>query len=112
MLQAKNVVVYGEYFGGWHPDLLAIKGPGAGFAGQRHVAYAPVHGFYAYDLLVDGVWQSFDSAAILLSQAGFPLIAKPVVRGSFAECIAVDPNKLQTKFLSSWDIRFAPNTAS
>ena len=47
--------------------------------------------------MIYGVWQSFDSAAILLSQAGFPLIAKPVVRGSFAECIAVDPNKLQTK---------------
>ena len=93
---ANNVVVYGEYFGGWHPDLPAVTGSGAGLAVQRHVAYSPVYCFYAYDILVDGIWLNFDTVADMLTRAGCPLVAEPVVRGSFAECMAVDPNHLQT----------------
>ena len=38
----------------------------------------------ACELLVDGVCPSFDTAAMLLIHAGFPLAAKLGVQGSFA----------------------------
>ena len=91
----KSVVVYGEYFGGWHPA-ASDKGAGEGCAVQRHVAYSPVHRLYAFDVLVDGVWLSFDEAVALLSRAGFPLVAEPLHRGSFEECLRVEVNGLPT----------------
>ena len=38
----------------------------------------------ACELLVDGVWPSFDTAAALLIHAGFPLVAQLGVQGSLA----------------------------
>ena len=43
----KSVVLYGEYFGGWHPD-ANVDGVGRGIPVQQHVAYCPVHRFYAF----------------------------------------------------------------
>ena len=91
----RSVVVYGEYFGGWHPTASG-HGPGKGTPVQAHVAYSPVHHFYAFDVLADGVWLGFDEATELLARAGFPLVADPLVRGTFDECVAVDVDGLQT----------------
>ena len=60
------------------------------------VAYCPVHRFYAFDILVDGEWLSFDKAMLQLSRAGFPLVAEPLVRGSLEDCLSLDVNRLHT----------------
>ena len=91
----KSVVLYGEYFGGWHPD-ANVDGVGRGIPVQQHVAYCPVHRFYAFDILVDGEWLSFDKAMLQLSRAGFPLVAEPLVRGSLEDCLSLDVNRLHT----------------
>jgi len=59
-----NVVVYGEYFGGWFPhDEIVSNGPGVGTPVQKGiVAYAPAHHFYAFDICVDGRFLDFDEA--------------------------------------------------
>ena len=62
---------------------------------QKHVTYSPMHHFYAFDVFVDGVWLCFDKATELLSHAGF----KPLLRGSFDECIAIDADRLNTTVL-------------
>ena len=91
----RSIVVYGEYFGGWHPSATG-HGPGAGTPVQSHVAYSPEHHFYAFDVLADGAWVGFDEAIGLLSRAGFPLIAESLMRGTFEQCLAVDVDRLET----------------
>ena len=92
----RSAVVYVEYFGGWHPQ-ASHHGPGNNTPVQKHVAYSPKHHFYAFDVLVDGTWLSFDEASESLSRAGFELIAKPLARGTFDDCLAVDVDHLETK---------------
>ena len=46
---------------------------------------------------MDGTWLSFDEASESLSRAGFELIAKPLARGTFDDCLAVDVDHLETK---------------
>lgn len=95
---ARHVVVYGEYFGGWFPhEGIRQEGPGAGVPVQKGiVAYAPDHNFFAFDVNVDGIFLDFDDAHKLLRLAGFPLVAEPLFRGSFEECMALDIEQLQT----------------
>lgn len=94
----RSVVVYGEYFGGWYPhEDVKQEGPGAGAAVQKGVvAYAPAHHFFAYDVCVDRKFLDFNKASLVLSQAGFPLVATPIIRGTFAECMAFDVETLRT----------------
>merc|ERR1719203_234301 len=93
-----SVVVYGEYFGGWYPNVgLQCKEPGAGAPVQKDVvAYAPAHHFLAFDLAVDGAYMDFDKARDVLTRAGFPLVAAPLTRGSFEECMAFNVESLCT----------------
>lgn len=95
---ARRVLIYGEYFGGWYPhDDVRQSGPGAGAPVQKGiVAYAPKHHFFAFDLCVDGTYWDFDEAVDLLERAGFPLVAKPLVRGSFEDCMNFEVESLRT----------------
>jgi len=94
----KSVVVYGEYFGGWYPHpQVEQEGPGAGVPVQKGiVAYAPSHYFFAFDVCVDGRFLDFDDATGVLTSAGFQLVARPVVRGSFEQCMDFDVESFQT----------------
>jgi len=94
----QSIVIYGEYFGGWFPHpAVQPQGPGAGSPVQKGaIAYSPDHNFYAFDVCVNGHYLDFDEASELLHAAGFPLVASPVVRGSFEECMAFDVDSFQT----------------
>lgn len=94
----QSVIIYGEYFGGWYPhEQVKQEGPGAGAPVQKGiVAYSPTHHFYAFDVCVDGRFLDFDEATEVLSEAGFPLIATPVVRGSFNTCMDFDVESFRT----------------
>jgi len=90
----KRVLVYGEYFGGYWPDGDAV--PGLKKV-QKGVAYSPHHHFYAFDVCLDGSeYLDFDVARELLLEAGFPLVAEPVRRGTLQEVLAVDVEALET----------------
>jgi len=93
-----NVLIYGEYFGGWYPHAdVKLQGPGVGAPVQKGiVAYSPLHHFFAFDLCVDGVTWDFDRSMDLLKRAGFPLVATPLVRGSFEDCMQFDIEKLRS----------------
>merc|ERR1712232_114704 len=95
---ARNVIVYGEYFGGWYPHAeVKQEGPGAGAPVQEGVvAYAPAHHFYAFDVCTDGTYLDFDVASGFLQRAGFPFFAKPIVEGSFEACVAFDVESFKT----------------
>jgi len=94
----RNVLIYGEYFGGWYPhDAVRQTGPGAGAPVQKGiVAYSPQHRFFAFDLCIDGIFCDFDFCVKMLECAGFPLVAKPLVRGSFEDCMNFEVESLRT----------------
>jgi Rnl2 family RNA ligase len=94
----ESVIIYGEYFGGWYPqEGVAQEGPGAGVPVQKGVvAYAPGHHFFAFDVCVDGAYLDYDDARDVLSRAGFPLVATPIVRGTFDDCMRFDIDSFRT----------------
>jgi len=94
----KSVIIYGEYFGGWYPHKdVKQEGPGAGAPVQKGiVAYAPGHHFFAFDVCIDGVYLDYDAARDLLQRAGFPIVATPIVRGTFDDCMRFDVDSFQT----------------
>ena len=63
---------------------------------QEGIAYAPEQHFYAFEARRDGVCLDFDVALDVLKRAGFPLVAEPILRGSFEECIGLDVDTLCT----------------
>jgi Rnl2 family RNA ligase len=94
----KSVIIYGEYFGGWYPHKdVKQEGPGAGAPVQKGiVAYAPGHHFFAFDVCIDGAFLDYDAAQDLLQRAGFPLVASPIVRGTFDDCMRFDVDSFHT----------------
>lgn len=97
-LRPKSVIIYGEYFGGWYPhEEVKQEGPGAGAPVQKGiVAYAPGHHFFAFDVCIDGAFLDYDAARDLLQRAGFPLVASPIVRGTFDDCMRFDVDSFHT----------------
>ena len=51
---------------------------------------------YAFEVHKNGDFLDFDVATDILKQAGFPLVAEPIVRGSFQECVGIDVDLLRT----------------
>merc|ERR1719210_1727299 len=89
-----SLLIYGEYFGGYHPALP--REPGLKKV-QGGVAYSPGHHFYAFDVRLDGEnYMDFDDARALLLAAGFPLVAAPLYRGTLDELLAIDVEVLET----------------
>lgn len=90
----KQLVIYGEYFGGYYPGHPVE--PGLKKV-QGGVAYSPGHHFYAFDVMLNGeAFMDFDAARELLLAAGFPLVAAPLRRGSFEDVLSIDVEKLET----------------
>lgn len=92
------VIVYGELFGGDypHPDVPKVK---TAKRLQKGVAYHPDNLFYAFDIRADGRYLSVDDANRLFEAAGF-FYAKPLMRGTFQECLQHPDNFLSV--ISEW----------
>lgn len=92
-----SLLIYGEYFGGYYPGHPAEPGMKKV---QKGVAYSPGHHFYAFDVCcvtADGKeYMDFDDARALLLNAGFPLVAAPLFRGTLDELLAIDVESLET----------------
>jgi len=103
ILKSKNkdisvIIVYGELFGGSypHPEVSKVKGAKRL---QKGVHYHPDNMFYAFDIRVDGKYLTVDECNELFEQAGL-FYAKPIFRGTFAECLN-HSNKFLSK-ISDW----------
>lgn len=84
----KNIVVYGEYYGGYypHPDILRLSTCSKVQAG---VWYCDYNTFRAFDIKIEGSFISGREFDSLCDMYGIPYI--PVLfRGSLAECLAFD----------------------
>jgi len=92
------VIVYGELFGGDypHPDVPKVKNAKRL---QKGVFYHPDNLFYAFDIRVNGRFLTVDEANRLFEAAGM-FYAKPILRGTFEECLN-HPNKFPSK-ISEW----------
>jgi Rnl2 family RNA ligase len=92
------IVVYGELFGGDypHPDVPKVKNAKRL---QKGVFYHPDNLFYAFDIRVNGRFLTVDEANRLFEAAGM-FYAKPLLRGTFDECLK-HPNKFPSK-ISQW----------
>lgn len=79
------IIVYGELFGGSypHPDVPKVKNAKRL---QKGVFYHPDNLFYAFDIRVDGKFLSVDEANRLFEAVGM-FYAKPLLRGTFEECL-------------------------
>jgi len=89
-----SVLIYGEYFGGYYPDLPAERGAKIV---QKGVAYSPANHFYAFDVSINGDgYLDFDAARALLLAAGFPLVAAPLFRGSLDDLLSIDVESFRT----------------
>lgn len=88
------LTVFGEYFGGYYPGEDVV--PGLKKI-QGGVAYSPGHHFYAYDVSINRhTYLAFDECYKLLSNAGFPLVAAPLKRGSLRDVLSIDVEALET----------------
>lgn len=92
------LIVYGELFGGDypHPDVPKVKNAKRL---QKGVFYHPDNLFYAFDIRVDGRLLSVDDANRLFEAVDM-FYAKPLMRGTFEECLKY-PNKFPSK-ISTW----------
>lgn len=92
------VIIYGELFGGDypHPDVPKVKNAKRL---QKGVFYHPDNLFYAFDIRVDGRFLTVDEANRLFETVGM-FYAKPLMRGTFEECLK-HPNKFLSK-ISDW----------
>jgi len=96
MEELTTLRIYGEYFGGWYPG-MSSEGISKVMIG---IAYAPGHHFIPFDVWAaseaGGHFLDFDKAMALLKQAGFPLVAEVVVRGTFEAVCSIDVEVLRT----------------
>ena len=92
------LIIYGELFGGDypHPDVPKVKNAKRL---QKGVFYHPDNLFYAFDIRVDGRFLSVDDANRLFEAVDM-FYAKPLMRGTFEECLKY-PNKFPSK-ISEW----------
>merc|ERR1712045_542138 len=83
----RRLLIYGEYFGGWYPGAAGLleREPGLKKV-QGGVAYSPGHHFFAFDASLDGKrYLDFDDFTALMTDAGFPLVATVIKRGTLEE---------------------------
>ncbi len=99
MAGAKEVRFFGELFGGSynHPD---IKRENHASRIQKGVYYCPQNEFYLVDIMVDGEFLSH-SAVEMIGEDFDIMYAKPLLRGTFDECLAhsnLFPDPLHKEF--------------
>jgi len=62
---AKNIIVYGELFGGFYPGIKSKETPI-----QKGINYCPYHEFFAFDIKADGQFLNYDEAIKLFDKVG------------------------------------------
>ncbi len=94
----KQVVIYGELFGGWypHPEVPRVKDV---VAIQKEIAYNPDLDYLVFDLYVkiqenQGFFVDVWTRNQLLGRAGF-FVPVPLMKGTLEECLA-HPNMFPT----------------
>ncbi len=104
--QPKTVTLYGELFGNGYPTgkgnapegnpprlrnaNTKDKGPV-----QRHIYYCPHLEFYAFDIVVDGLFLPYDQCVDLWTQCHF-LYAKALKRGTFQDVYSFEVETLRS----------------
>lgn len=88
-LEINMVVLYGELFGGKYPGFISNYNPI-----QREVYYCPKFDFYPFDIRVfynseKKVWATFIEFEKLMKEIKFEGYSKPLLIGSFEECLSI-----------------------
>eukprot|EP00744_Colponema_vietnamica_P011910 GILI01016738.1.p1 GENE.GILI01016738.1~~GILI01016738.1.p1 ORF type:complete len:373 (-),score=77.37 GILI01016738.1:119-1180(-) len=86
----ESVVIFGELFGGTypHPDVPRVKGVKHV---QKELYYSPDIEFFGFDISINHTgFVKFDEMCDVFELAGFPLYSKPLVRGTYEDCVAFD----------------------
>jgi Rnl2 family RNA ligase len=81
----RDIVIYGELFGGYYPH-LDVDEYGGAIPLKRKVAYSPHNDWYAFDVVVDGMWQPQWYIYQLFDELGVKY-AFEVFRGKFDKAL-------------------------
>lgn len=89
----EQLVIYGELFGGNYPhkDVLPVHGA---TKIMKKLHYSPMNHFYAFDIMLDGVFVDVYEFEFLCKKFGI-LYAESLKRGTFDECLKY-PNDFLT----------------
>lgn len=85
--------VCGEICGGWYPHPDVPKNPEA-VRVQKGIYYSPDNMFYAFDIMLDGLYQDYDLCVKMFEEVGL-FYAHILFRGTLQECLDY-PNEFQT----------------
>jgi len=101
-LDASNVIVYGELFGGHYPGKVTPTGLKQV---QKGVCYSPNLEFRAFDVVADGRYLEFDHASDVCLDVGLLFPPMMIVQGR-ADCIKIveDLLKLNTGSTVAFDL--------
>ena len=82
--ECKVVAIFGEICGGSYisPDVVPVKGAKRV---QKEVSYCPYNIFYAFDVLVNGKFISYEDSEQIFRECGI-FYAKPLFKGILEEC--------------------------
>jgi len=97
-INAREIVVYGEIFGGVYPNIASKLATGrepGEFPLYRGVYYADVNAFFAFDIVIDGMWQPQWYIYDLLDEIGM-LYAYEITRGRLAKVLRLDPDQRES----------------
>lgn len=78
---AKNIIVYGELFGGFYPGIASAETPI-----QKGINYCPHHEFFAFDIKADGKFLNYDEAIKLFEKVNL-IYARILFRGTLQEAL-------------------------
>jgi Rnl2 family RNA ligase len=84
-IRARQLVIYGEIFGGVYPHARVAECPGA-IKLNRGTYYAPHNDWYTFDVVIDGMFQDCDYMYQLFDELGVKY-AFELTRGSLAKCL-------------------------
>ncbi len=100
-LNAKEVVIYGELFGGSypHPD---VERNNKAVSVQKGVYYSPNNEFYAFDLVVNGEYQCVDHCDVQFTN-NMMVHATTLFRGTLTECLEFE-NEYETTVPSQFGL--------
>lgn len=89
-LIGKDIIVYGELFGGRFIDVPGYPVQKDSICIQKEILYCPNNKFYAFDILTDDGFMNYDDMVDYCEKIDIPY-CKALYRGSFAEMKALNP---------------------
>lgn len=92
-LDAKEITIFGELYGGNYPHENVEKDNNSKSV-QSGIWYNPNIDFYAFDLVIDGEYYPYEDAVKILQEYGF-FVAEILFKGTFEQCLEYT-NEFQT----------------